>query len=318
MKYTIKTILLSALLLGFVSGCVKEDLSKCNPGVLLKFDYSLNPESTNLFGEEVDKVTVYVFDEKGLYYGCFSEAGKRLTNGWEMLLPLPPGNYTTVTWAGPLGTFRIGETNADGTAFQNELKKGVTHIDDFMLTAEQDGRPLTALDNLYHGIAQVTSTYQPEMVTTVDLMKNTKHLIVTVLDASVAGSGKDAPYEVYCTGANARYMADNRIGKQAETVTYRPFETFTNLGEAVSELNVLRLVMGRPIRLVVKSKDGKTVFDKDLLEVLMSTGHYNAQEDFDREDTYRVVIEMGQSGGGEGGITITVNGWLAVEIIPDL
>jgi len=314
MKYTIKTILLSALLLFFVSGCVKEDLSKCNPGVLLKFDYSLNPEYTNLFGEEVDKVTVYVFDENGLYYGCFTEEGTHLTNGWEMLLPLPPGDYTIVTWAGPLGTYRIGETNADGTAFQNELKKGVTHVDDFMLTAEKGGQPLTALDNLYHGIAHVTSAYQPETATTVDLMKDTKHLIVTVLYNTVTRSGEEASYEVYCTGSNARYMADNRVGKQAEAVVYRPFETFTNPGEAVSELNLLRLVIGRPLRLVVKSKDGKTIFDKDLADVLMATGHYNTQEDFDREDSYRMVIKAGF----DGDITITINGWLVVEIIPDL
>lgn len=124
MKYPFKTILLSASLLCLASSCIREDLSECNPGVLLKYDYSLNPESTNLFGAEVGKVTVYVFDENGIYYDCFSDAGKHLTNDWEMRLPLPPGNYTTVTWAGPLTTYSIGEKNADETVFQSELKKG--------------------------------------------------------------------------------------------------------------------------------------------------------------------------------------------------
>ena len=71
MKYPFKTILLSASLLCLASSCIREDLSECNPGVLLKYDYSLNPESTNLFGAEVGKVTVYVFDENGIYYDCF-------------------------------------------------------------------------------------------------------------------------------------------------------------------------------------------------------------------------------------------------------
>lgn len=317
MKYTIKTILLSASLLCLASGCIKEDLSECNPGVLLKYDYSLNPEHTNLFGQEVDKVTVFVFDENGLYYDRFSEEGSHLTNDWQMRLPLPPGNYTAVTWGGALGTYRIGETNAGETAFQSELAKGVTHIDNFMLTAEKDGQPLTQLDDLYHGRADVVSVYQPETATTVGLMKDTKHLTVTVQDLTVgrgrAGAG-DAPYEVYCTGANARYLADNSFGRKAETVTYRPYNTYTTPGKAVSELDLLRLVIGSPFRLVVNDKAGRKVFDRDLLEAMMATGHFKTQEDFDRELDYHVVIKTDL----DLSITVTINGWEVVDIVPDL
>ena len=320
MKYSIKTMLLTTALLCGFSSCIKEDRSECNPGALLKFDYSLNPDYTNLFGNEVDKVTVYVFDENGLYYDRFSDEGKHLTNDWEMLLPLPPGNYTTVTWGGPLGTmYRIGETNADETAFQSELKKGVTHISNFMLTAENNGQPLVELDDLYHGKADVTSVFQPtsEDAVTVDLMKNTKHLTVTVKDQRVGKDKADAasaPYEVYCTGANARYLADNSFGKKAETITNRPYNTYTTPGNAVSELDLMRLLIGRPFRLVVKNQEGKTVFDKDLVETMQATGHYNTQEDFDREMRYDVVISMD----GDTDITITINGWEVVYIIPDL
>lgn len=317
MKYAIKTILLSASLLCFASSCIKEDFSECNPGVLLKYDYSLNPEHINLFRQEVDKVTVYVFDENGLYYDRFSEEGNHLTNDWQMRLPLPPGNYTTVTWAGQLGTYRIGETNADGTTFQSELKKGVTHIDNFMLTAEKDGQPLTQLNDLYHGKADVISVYQPETVTTVDLMKNTKHLTVTVEDQTVGrdrAGADNAPYEVYCMGTNAQYLADNSFGKNAETITNRPYNTYTVPGKAVSELDLLRLVIGRSFRLVVNDKTGKKVFDKDLVEAMMATGHFKTQEDFDRELNYNVIITMDK----DLGITITINGWIVVEIVPDL
>ena len=318
MKHSIKTILLTTALLCGFSGCIKEDRSECNPGVLLKFDYSLNPDYTNLFGNEVGKVTVYVFDENGLYYDRFSDEGKHLTNDWEMLLPLPPGNYTTVTWGGPLGAmYRIGETNADETAFQSELKKGVTHIDNFMLTAEKDGQPLVKLDALYHGKADVASVFWPQQATTVDLMKDTKHLTVTVKDQRVGQSradAADAPYEVYCTGTNARYMADNSFGKKAEAITNRPYNTYTTPGNAVSELDLMRLLIGRPFRLVVKNEAGKTIFDKDLVETMMATGGYTTQEDFDREMRYDVVINVD----GDAGIVITINGWEVVEIIPDL
>lgn len=317
MKYSLKTILLSASLLGFTSSCIKEDLSKCNPGVLLKYDYSLNPEYTNLFGDEVNKVTVYVFDENGFYYDCFSEEGKHLTNNWQMLLPLPPGNYTTVTWGGALGSYRIGETNADGTAFQSELKKGVTHIDNFMLNAEKDGKPLSELDDLYHGISNVTSVYWPDTTTTVNLTKNTKRLIVTVEDSELTDN-EETPYEVYCIGANGRYLADNSFGKNAETITYNPFKTYTQQGEAISELDLLRLLIGEPFRLVVKDKEGKIVFDNDLVDAMMATGQFKTQEDFDRELEYKLVIKIDRDNHHNGGITITINGWEVVEIIPIL
>ncbi len=319
MKYSLKKILPAFFLLAGLTGCIKEDRSECNPGVLLKYDYSLNPDYTNLFGKEVGKVTVFVFDENGLYYDRFSDAGKHLTNDWEMLLPLPPGNYTTVTWGGPLGAmYRIGETNADETAFQSELKKGVTHIDNFMLTAEKGGQPLVKLDALYHGKADVTSVFWPEQATTVDLIKDTKHLTVTVKDKTVGQSRADAasaPYEVYCTGTNARYLADNSFGKKAETITNLPYNTYTTPGNAVSELDLMRLLIGRPFRLVVKDKrNGKTIFDKDLVETMMATGGYTTQEDFDREMRYDVVINMN----GDLGIVITINGWEVVIVIPDL
>lgn len=318
MKHSIKIILLSASLFLLVTGCIKEDRSECNPGALLKFDYSLNPDYTNLFGDEVGKVTVYVFDENGLYYDRFSDEGKHLTNDWEMRLPLPPGNYTTVTWGGPLGTmYRIGETNADETAFQSELKKGVTHISNFMLTAESNGQPLVKLDALYHGKADVTSVFWPEEATTVGLMKDTKHLTVTVKDNKVGQSKADAantPYEVYCTGTNARYLADNSFGKKAETITNRPYNTYTTPGNAISELDLMRLLIGRPFRLVVKNQEGKIVFDKDLVEIMMKTEGYRTQEDFDRELKYDVIINMN----GDLGITITINGWEVVEIFPIL
>lgn len=319
MKYTFKHILLATALIGSVSSCIKEDRSECNPGVLLKYDYSLNTEHKNLFGEEVGKVTVYVFDEKGFYYGTYSDQGKHLTNDYQLLLPLPVGRYTTVTWGGDLGTYRIGETNADGTVFQSELKEGVTHIDDFMLTGEKNGQPITELDDLYHGKAEVTSVYWPSQATTVDLMKDTKNLNVTILDVTIEGEEAQSaetpdPYTVLCKGANGRYMSDNSFGKKAEELNYHPSRTHVESGKMTANLRLLRLVIGNAFRLHVKNAEGKTVFDRDLIESLMATGEYKTQEDFDRELEYDVVIRMDK----DVIVSVTINGWEVVEIEPDL
>lgn len=320
MKYSIQTMLLSASLLCFASSCIKEDRSECNPGVLLKYDYSLNTEHANLFGEEVGKVTVYVFDEQGMYYGTYSDAGSHLTNSWQMLLPLPAGNYTAVTWGGALDPYRLGETDTDETAFHGGLKKGVTHIDNFMLSAEEQGLTLQKLDALYHGKADVTSVFQPETATTVELTKNTNLLIVTIEDESIretASKGGELPYEIYCKGANGRYRADNRLGKKCASLTYQPHKAHAATGKMEVEIDLLRLMAGQPLRLVIKDRAGNPVYDIDLIENLRATGQYVTQEELDREDVYHVVLRRGTGGEG-GGISITINGWVPVDVKPEL
>lgn len=315
MKHPLKKILPVFFLLTGLTSCIKEDRSDCNPGVWLKYDYSLNTEHANLFGLEVEKVSVYVFDENGLYYDCFTEEGDRLTNDYRMYLPLPVGNYKIVVWGGTLGSYRIGETDSEGTTFQSELKKGITPIDNFMLLAEKDGQPLKEVDDLWHGNTRATSVYQAHESVTVNLMKNTKRLTVIVKDRTInTDRSSEMPYRVRCEGNNARYMADNRFGKSPQTVTYLPHRTSLESGTMTAELNLLRLVKGDPMRLIVENSEGKTIFDKDLVEELMRSGRFANQEELDREDELEVVITR------DNGITITVtvNGWEIVEIIPDL
>ncbi|MCR6503886.1 FimB/Mfa2 family fimbrial subunit [Bacteroides muris (ex Fokt et al. 2023)] len=322
MKYSFTKMLPALFLLAGLSGCIKEDRSECNPGALLKYDYSLNTEHANLFGEEVGKVTVYVFDEQGMYYGTYSDAGSHLTNSWQMLLPLPAGNYTAVTWGGLLDSYRLGETDTDETAFHSGLKKGVTHIDNFMLSAEEEGLTLQKLDSLYHGKADVTSVFLPETATTVELTKNTNLLIVTIEDESIretASKGGELPYEIYCKGANGRYRADNRLGKKCASLTYQPHKAHTATGKMEVEIDLLRLMAGQPLRLVIKDRAGKSVYDIDLIENLRATGQYVTQEELDREDVYHVVLRRGTGGEGEdGAIGITINGWVPVDIKPEL
>lgn len=319
MRYSFTKILSAIALIGGLSGCIREDRSECNPGVLLKYDYSLNTEYTNLFGAEVGKVTVYVFDEKGLYYGCHSEEGSRLTNDYQMLLPLPTGRYTVVTWGGDLAPYRLGESGKEGSVFHEQLKEGVTHIDDFMLMAERaNGQPLNALTDLYHGKADVTSVFQPQDTYTIPLTQDTKHIHVKVKDVTL-GKPKRAvpaepPYEIYCTGTNGRYRSDNSIGSPAAEVRYTPYDIRQEEGVMYADLNTLRPTLDRELRITVKDATGKSVFEKDLVGFMKEKAGFDSQEDFDREDEYEIVIRMEQ----DVAFSITINGWEAVEITPDL
>lgn len=310
-------ILTACLLLAGLAGCIKEDRSRCNPGVLLTYEYSLNTERTDLFGDEVDKVTVYLFDEQGMYYDSFSDEGPHLTNDWQMRLPLPPGDYTAVVWGGPLGScYRVGETDGSESVLHEELKRGKTHIDDFMLSAEKEGEPLQRLDALFHGKAEVTSVFQPETATNVALTKDTNLLTVTIEDSAIEGAStrSEAPYRIRCEAANARYRADNRFGRECRTVTSLPHTVRTEAGRMTAETDLLRLTTDRPVRLVIENSAGETVKDFDFVATLLTTGKYSTQEDLDREDTYRLVVRTD----GNHVLSVTINGWVPVEIKPVL
>lgn len=316
MKFSFKKILFSCFLLAGLAGCIKEDRSECNPGVVLKYDYSLNKENTNLFGAEVGKVTVYVFDADGFYYDSFTGEGSHLTNDYRMHLPLPAGDYTAVVWGGALGTYRLGEIVPGKAAFQEGLKKGVTRLENFMLLAEKGEQSLNELDALWHGVARVASVYQVKEPVTVNLMKNTKLLTVKVKDKSIAGGdvAGEMPYEVYCEGKNGRYMADNSFGKNAQSVVYVPNSVELEPSMMTARLDLLRLVEGHELRVVVADRKRSILFNKDLIEELLRLGRLDNQVELDREDEVEIIVNIDKN----VIVSVTINGWNVVEVIPDL
>lgn len=43
-------------------------------------------------------------------------------------------------------------------------------------------------------------------------------------------------------------------------------------------------------------------------------GNFKNQEDFDREDEYEIVVRMDKN----IAVSVTINGWEAIDILPDL
>lgn len=95
---TAKTSLLLFSALFLFASCIKDDLDEdCR--IRVHFDYSHNMTSVNLFGEQVDKVTLYVFDENGTYMHEITEQGDHITNDYVMMVPLYNDKYQFVTFA---------------------------------------------------------------------------------------------------------------------------------------------------------------------------------------------------------------------------
>ena len=90
-KYLLLPALAGAALL---TGCIQDETSDCHPGLEIAYAYTLNNEGVDRIGSEVDRITVFVFDENGLYLDRypFSEEEFKSKNH-TVSLPLPAGNY---------------------------------------------------------------------------------------------------------------------------------------------------------------------------------------------------------------------------------
>lgn len=315
-----KIVYLLFVAIALLQGCIKEDMSTCNPELLLKYSYTLNKYNENLFGTEVNKINAFVFDENKLYYGTYTEQGDHLQNDWQMRIPLPIGKYSVVVWAGELSTYNTGEL-VDPSGTLSELRKGVTSIEDFMLivkyakSTQSHPEIIDRPDDLYHGVVyDALSDVNPTTGPTVHLTKNTHLLKIKVTGISNLPLGTSL--DVFATAANGRYKHDNNVGEHALTIKYP--QLHTELGDDVMkvDLTVLRLMIGRSPMLIVadhKNPD-KPLYKQNIIDAILQHPDYKNQRDIDREDEFEFEINLNK----DLTITVTVNGWTVEHIYPGL
>ena len=99
-KYFILSLFISGITLLW-GGCIKEDRSNCEECLTLKFRYRTAPESrAGTSFPEIDRLSVFVFDGSGIFVFRADDDGIRITDAYSMTLPLKPGSYQFVVWAG--------------------------------------------------------------------------------------------------------------------------------------------------------------------------------------------------------------------------
>lgn len=300
-----------------LQGCIKEDLSNCKSELLLSFRYTLNDQYENLFGLEVSKVTVYVFDSNGKYVDCFSEQGNQLTNDYVMHLPLPKGTYSVVAYGGEFSTYSPGELDHQLNTLNETLRKGVTDINDFraelknMKGNEDYLYPLNTPDNLYAGwTTHAVSTMGSKVITPVELIQDTKKIKVKISGTNYLSGA----LEVYITALNGRYLFDNSIDGNHGTFKYTPINSMQQPDRLEVDLKMMRLVLGQAPRLVIRnSATSEVIYDENMIDQILLTQKYSSQEDFDRKDEYvfEIVIDHNMN------VLVSINGWKINNVTPD-
>lgn len=317
----VPVIVYVALLL-VMQSCIKEDLDDCSAGLLLRFRYTLNDQQTNLFGTNIHKITVYIFDKEGKYVDMFSESGDKLTSDYIMQIPLPEGSYDVVAYGGDFTTYTTGELDPTGNEMSHLLRKGVTDMKDFrmLLNNVEDGTgfllPVKVPDDLYAGMTVgALSVSGQGKVTEVELIQDTKKVKVILTGINVLSRAQAVP-DIYITALNGRYTFDNRIDGAHRTLKYVPLQTSVDLNRIEANLKTMRLVIGTSPMLVIKDPvTGSLIYHKNLIEQILQNPNYSSQTDLDREDEFVFEIAL-EAKDHQVIISVTINGWKINEVNP--
>ncbi len=332
MMRLLHSTLLYMLLL--MQGCVGEKCCCCGcvSELLLSFSYELNSQAVNLFETHIDRVTIYLFDSDGLYYGTYIDEGDHLVNDLVMSIALPEGDYSAVVYGGDMEGYFSGELNEQTNQLE-ELKVGVSELSNFYTELDStmgDDEYLSAnaeISHLYVGLAEgLHAQKRNDEVSIVELIKNTNDVTVSITGTS----SFESTLSSHITSANGRHGYDNESHTEFGTHKYTPHSSVEGDNSAEHTIRVMRLTTSESAisygRVVSRTDDdsttltisdsssGSTIYSEDLVDLILSSPDYDSQEDLDREDSYSVEVAVV----GSVGFAISVNGWVVNIIYPDM
>lgn len=296
-----------------MQGCLKEDNSDCNFGVRVKYVYTKNPSGTNLFGSQVERFVLYIFDKDNFYVGNVVVQGTPLTNEYVQEVQLPKsGVYTFVAWCVGGGALDYEIIQKTGNGFDKNFIVGTTKLSDMRMRVleSKNGVLNTEITNLFFGSLHNVdissgSAYTPIEI---DLMKNTN-----TINLSMTGFKpiqRAVNYNVTIRTMGGVYNFDNTVDKtSAIPYTYEHY-SFNVDGETLTHsLKTLQLLTWREMMLSITeaTTESEVLSPTNVVAMIMKNPAYGTQEDLDREDTFNIDFKKDTE------ITITVNGWEIID-----
>lgn len=328
----------AVLLLAGIAGCswVRDDLTDCPKGcqVQLKVEAGISTEggfNAAAFRDEVQSLSLYVFDSNGKFVGQFSEQGDKLKQGdYTVDVPIDPGHYKAVAWTGLEDDHYIVSGLVPGTSTIEDLE--------VLLERNSENRQDEYLGPVWHGkiddIEVKPNVYQVYEVP----MRKTNNNFVVVLHDMNGNPIKGDTFTYEIQSANGRMAHDHSLLEDdvlkygayfVETANLSDYddtkgeEPVVNLTVARAELNTLRLVKGNPTRLVIRERaGGKLVLDINLIQYILMTREYyenrvgaklTDQQYLDYEDKYSLMFTMMPTGSiinPYAMVELRINGWV--------
>lgn len=327
-----------------------EDLSDCPTGLYVNFVYDYNIQRADMFKDHVGHVTLYVYDESDRLVAQRTVSGSELSRyGYNIHFTedeLAP-NHTyrlqavalqkdwTTALTTPGAKYRKTEMNTgdnrqsltvklDRTAGTPYYQVPATAPLDTLwhtlttLNTEAANQPATTRYHLKsdgsvstNGVETVSVVDGEPTYATVSLIRDTKHLNISLREIDHPERVSHDDYEVFIIDANGTLDYQNNLINTNDTLIYRPYAQWTTsydgegtIGEQRSahyDLMFNRLMHSttpaeNAVLCIRRKSDGKDIALLNLPEVLCEgrmayeIQNYTPQEYLDREYDYRLEL----------------------------
>lgn len=253
---TLKDIFAIALLALTATSCamMDDDLPPCPQGLDVHFKYDYNLERADMFTDHVGSVTVYVCDENGNVVAKQTESNTATaqplrSHDYAMHFDIAPGTYTLHAvalqkpYADCLATagakFRFTEPTV-GNAFDT-----FTATLDNVATAAPDTfevqNAAMPMDTLWRELSVNTVTVVEDVATqdTISLIRDTKHINITLRDIELPSATDIANYDIRIIDHNALLRADNSVD-ETKALIYTPYATWNTVDRTASTSRLAR------------------------------------------------------------------------------
>lgn len=317
-----------------LAGCVTDDLQECPNEYNLRIVYDRNMLNADAFASQVKSVDIQVFDHatgRPVYH--HTESGQALASGsYNVKLPIPPGTYDILCWAGLNEGKAFSYSNAGSEAL-TEQGMSLNTIGDISKSR---------LNDIFHGLLtsatfidnNTIGSREPQ-AQTVYLTKDTNRVNVVLLNLD-GTEMKDGDFTYSITSSNGDMAYDNSL-TSTRRVTYNPWAitpivsvtpdkteskagtTATQSGLA-AEFSMSRLTPGSSSRLdVIRNEDGKTIISVPLeANLLLYKGafyDYMSNEEYlDRQDDYTITFILDAKNNWDRAAMIYIQDWATLPV----
>ena len=295
----ITLLLVSALLL---TSCLKEDMSDCFAEVRVYFSFATD----NINPANVDRMHLYVFDDKGRFVGEYRDdnISNFNTDYYINCSDLLPGNYRFIAWGGKDERFY--------SVAPALFIKGQTTFNEALLMLEH---PANIVSTPPHHI------FHSELPATVVITQGIQRFdmpltqLSNTINIHTVGLPADAnAYTFIIADNNCTYKVDGSFASHSHRIfTYTAPCVKDGAGQLHSTLNVLRLSANRrtPQLQIYNQNTGAVLYpvgaqSGDLIELILRA---YPQNNFDTTHTYDIVITFTGNSSTGFRVTITINGW---------